>query len=1448
MVKKFGEVFHTLKLNDYQISLVDNIYVEKIKKNDNLLNIYIISNTLILRQDFINLEKIMTSEYKIGINIIPRYNLKSNYSSIQIFEAVKEDIAIELKKEGLLMYKLFTEAAFDFYDDTQWVAKVPNLYAYEIRLERFKYLIEKIFSDKFGKIIIIKFELVDMEGEKHRSTTIKMDMINIPKEKKVTQDVKKDNIDVNTLETISMDTENKSTKKKNTKFSKLIKDNIDSKTTKIIDIGNIPGNYTVDISILNTDIRELRSGLHLFVISMTDFTDSIVGRLFIEDEDFDYAFKILSKGNFLRVTGRCDIDEFDREFKYVSIKNIQLIDSFRSDKTDNEEIKRIELCAHTKMSKMEAVCDIKHLINRAYKWGHKAIAITDFGVVHGFPNAMNAAKQLDDFKVIYGMSANMVDDQVNFISNPIDASIDDEMVIFDIETTGFSAKYDKIIEIGAVKIKNGALTGEVFQEFINPQRPLPYEIINLTKITDDDLIPADTIDKVLKRFLEFCGDVPLCAHNASFDMSFIRKNAEDLGLSINNCVLDTLLLSRRLIKDIKNHKLGSLAKKFKIDLKHAHRANDDAKATAEVLINLLNIAKNEGCEKLEDLNKKLGINAEDKKMMYPFNATLLAKNDIGRINLYTLVSISHLKYFRVNAKLPKTLINEYREGILIGTGNIDGELQQAILKDTSEAEIEELLKFYDYVEVQPPSIYLADNKRFDSIDKVQEHIRKIIEYAKNNNKIIVATGDVHFIDEEDEIYRKIIKYGDKKTLKQDIPLFFRTTKEMLDEFSFLGANVAREIVIYNTHIINDMIENISPVRPDKCPPIIQDSDKELRRICYDKAHSIYGENLPDVVKNRLEKELNSIIGNGFAVMYIIAQKLVKKSNDDGYIVGSRGSVGSSFVATMAGITEVNPLQPHYYCENCHYNEFNSKDIKENIGICGCDLPDKICPVCGTKLKKEGFDIPFETFLGFKGNKEPDIDLNFSGEYQARAHKETENIFGKGQTFRAGTISVVADKTAFGYVKGYLEENEISKRKCEIERLALGVSGAKKTTGQHPGGIIVLPKGENIYSFTPIQRPADDENSNIITTHFDYHSIDHNLLKLDILGHDDPTMIKRLEDLTGIDAKTVPFDEPKVMSIFHSPEALGISSEDILGCKVGCRGIPEFGTDFTINMVIDTKPKNFTDLLKISGLSHGTDVWVGNAQELINSGKATISECICTRDDIMTFLIAMGLDQELAFTIMESVRKGKGLKPEWEEEIRNHNIPEWYIWSCNKIKYMFPKAHAVAYVMMAYRIAFFKVYYPLEYYAAFFSIRASAFNYKLMCLGKAKLESEIRRIKEIKNPSKIEKDTLKDMLIVQEFYARGFEFTKIDLYKAHHKEFKIFDGKIMPSLSVIEGVGDKAAALIVEEANKVKFISKNDLKNRCKLSNTCIEVMSELGILEGLPETNQISIFDLENYT
>ena len=1086
----------------------------------------------------------------------------------------------------------------------------------------------------------------------------------------------------------------------------------------------------------------------------------------------------------------------------------------------------------------------------------KALAITDHGVVQAFPIANHQLKKGEDFKIIYGVEGYFVDDVKGLIQNEKGQKIDSEYVVFDIETTGLSPTNNRIIEIGAVRIKDGRIQ-DTFSEFVNPEVPIPYTITKLTSITDAMVQNAPTIEVILPKFLEYIGDASVVAHNATFDTGFIRENAKRLGLVFDSTIVDTMTLAHILLPELGKYTLDRLCKQFGVVNEHHHRACDDAAATAEIFVKMIKMIKEKGITTIHELNEAGAASPDAIRKAKTYHGIILAANEVGRVNLYRLISESHLTYFNRRPRMTKSLINKYREGLIIGSACEAGELYRAVLYGEGEDEITRLCNFYDYYEIQPVgnNMFLLDDEKapVKTVEDLQDVNRKICDLGKQFDKPVVATCDVHFLDPEDEVYRRIMMAGKGfHDADRQPPLFFRTTDELLAEFQYLGSDLAKEVVITNTNKINDMIERISPVRPDKCPPIIDNSDETLTTICYDKAHEIYGPNLPEIVEARLKRELHSIISNGFAVMYIIAQKLVWISNGDGYLVGSRGSVGSSFVATMAGITEVNPLPAHYICPKCYFTDFDSDFVKQFEGQSGCDMPDRKCPKCGTLMTKEGHDIPFETFLGFYGDKEPDIDLNFSGEYQPKAHAYTEELFGKGKAFRAGTIGSLAEKTAFGYVYKYYEEHEQVKRRCEMDRIALGLTGVKRTTGQHPGGMIVLPKHEEIYSFTPIQHPANDTTTDIITTHFEYHSIDHNLLKLDILGHDDPTMIRRLEDLTGLDAKTIPLDDKDVMSLFHNTEALGIKPEDIGGTKLGTLGIPEFGTDFAMQMLIDAAPKAFSDLVRIAGLSHGTDVWLGNAQTLIAEGVCELSSAICTRDDIMTYLIYRGLEPGLAFNIMEKVRKGIVAKgkcdkwDEWKEEMRKHDVPEWYMESCEKIKYMFPKAHAVAYVMMGWRVAYYKIKYPLAYYTAFFSIRASAFDYQQMCLGKEALEENLAALqkKDKNDMSATEKDMVRDMRLVQEMYARGIEFMPIDLYRAKADRFQIIDGKIMPSFASIAGMGLKAAQQLEEAAKGGTFTSKEDIRIRGKVSKTILDVMEELGILGDLPETNQYDFFGM----
>ncbi len=1244
-------------------------------------------------------------------------------------------------------------------------------------------------------------------------------------------------------------------------------------------IGEV-GDVTIRGKVLKTDSREIRNERTIVIFDVTDFTDTMTVKLFTKTEFVKELLGSLKPGTFVKLKGVATLDKFDHELTIGSLTGIKKIPNFVKVRSDTAAHKRVELHCHTKMSDFDGVSEAKDIVKRAYGWGHRAIAITDHGVVQGFTDAYHVWEDLwkaekgkckdqgkeppdkqDFFKVIYGVEAYLVDDLKEIVTGDKGGTLEDDFVVFDIETTGFSPVNNRIIEIGAVKVCGGQVT-ERFSTFVNPQVPIPFEIEKLTGIRDDMVTDAPLIEEVLPRFLEFCRGAILVAHNAGFDMSFMLENARRQGLPMEHPYIDTVGIARVLLPNQAKHTLDAVAKTLNISLENHHRAVDDAECTAWIFVKLIQMLEEKDIHTLAQLNALGAASADLVKKAPTYHAIILAKNDLGRINLYRLVTESHLTYYASrHPRIPKSLIQKYREGLILGSACEAGELYRALLDGQSDMQIARIVNFYDYLEIQPTgnNKFMIKSERIrnvDSMEDIQEMNRRVVKLGEQFHKPVVGTCDVHFLDPEDEVYRRIIMAGRGfEDADEQAPLFLHTTEEMLEEFDYLGSDKAYEIVVKNTNMIADMVEQIAPVRPDKCAPVIEDSDKTLTKICYDKAHEIYGPELPEIVEARLKKELHSIITNGFAVMYIIAQKLVWKSVEDGYLVGSRGSVGSSFVATMAGITEINPLSPHYYCTKCHYVDFEEEDVKAYSGKAGVDMPDKNCPVCGEPLRKDGFDIPFETFLGFKGDKEPDIDLNFSGEYQSKAHKYTEVIFGAGQTFRAGTIATLADKTAFGYVKNYFEERNRHRRKSEMERLAMGVAGVRRSTGQHPGGIVVLPFGQDINSFTPVQHPANDMETDIVTTHFDYHSIDHNLLKLDILGHDDPTMIRMLQDLTGVDPLTIPLDGQEVMSLFQNTDALGITPDQIGGTKLGILGIPEFGTDFAMQMVIDAQPKAFSDLVRISGLSHGTDVWVGNAKDLIMSGTATISTAICTRDDIMIYLIQMGVESSLAFTIMESVRKGKGLKDDWIAAMKEKDVPDWYIASCKKIKYMFPKAHAAAYVMMAWRIAYCKVHYPLAYYGAYFSIRAKAFSYELMCQGKARLEANMADYKRRmdaaadKEPGAVpltnrEEGAYGDMRIVQEMYERGYEFMPIDIFTAQSRSFQIVDGKLMPSLNSIEGLGDKAADAIVEAVKDGPFLSKDDFRERTKVSKTMVDLMDSLNLLGSLPESNQLSLFDL----
>ena len=1496
MGKDFFEVFPTLNLPEDVRFLLKDVRVTKVATNStrDFIRIYLFSTHLLQKKKIYELEYSIKHQLfdrsSIQVEILESYQLSGQYTPENLMNEYYESILLELEQRSAVERSMFEHADCEFEDGVLNL-KLQNSIVAEGKKDSIVNLLLEVFNNRFHVPLSVKVgylppkkksalefndlllqaevdEIIErneaLRKEKQKKAGESENGGNdsgkeksppvpkMPKEKRFGKEMKKP----------IMRRDFRKSDDPNMIYGR----DFDDTPIELSQVVGEMGEITIRGKVISFDTREIRNEKTILMFAVTDFTDTITVKMFARNDQLPDLLGDIKKGSFLKVKGITTIDKFDGELTIGSVTGIRKIHDFTVSRKDLYPEKRVELHCHTKMSDMDGVSEVNDIVKRAHDWGHKAIAITDHGVVQAFPDANHFIQSLDKedpFKIIYGVEAYLVDDLTEIAPGAGSQSLDGTYVVFDLETTGFSPIQDKIIEIGAVKVERGVIT-ERFSTFVNPKIPIPFKITQLTSITDDMVVDAETIDVVLPKFLDFIGDAVLVAHNAGFDVSFIEQNCRYQEIEREFISLDTVALARVLLPTLSKYKLNVVAKALNISLENHHRAVDDAGATAEIFVRFVEMLKEREIDTLKELNQFGSMNPDAIRKLPSHHAVILAKNETGRVNLYRLVSMSHLQYFSRMPRIPKSEFLRYREGLIIGSACEAGELFQAVLNGKSEEQIAKLVDFYDYLEIQP----IGNNRFMIASDRVsnvrsEEDLRdlnrKIVRLGEKFQKPVVATCDVHFLDPEDEVYRRIIMAGKGFTdADEQAPLYLHTTEEMMEEFSYLGTAKAHEVVIENPNKIADMIEKISPVRPDKCPPVIDNSDQQLRDICYKKAHEMYGENLPDVVTERLERELHSIISNGFAVMYIIAQKLVWKSNEDGYLVGSRGSVGSSFVATMAGITEVNPLSPHYYCPHCHYSDFDSEEVRAFAGGCGWDMKDKDCPVCGHPLIKDGFDIPFETFLGFKGNKEPDIDLNFSGDYQSNAHKYTEVIFGKGQTFRAGTIGTLADKTAFGFVKNYYEERGSRKRNCEIDRIVQGCTGIRRSTGQHPGGIIVLPHGEDINSFTPVQHPANDMTTDIITTHFDYHSIDHNLLKLDILGHDDPTMIKTLEELINsdameneydgkehvFDARDIPLDDPDVMSLFANTSALGITPEDIDGCPVGCLGIPEFGTDFVIQMVVDTKPKTLSDLIRISGLSHGTDVWLNNAQTLILEGEATISTAICTRDDIMTYLINKGMDSELSFTIMEKVRKGKGLTPEFEKSMKEAGVPDWYIWSCKKIKYMFPKAHAAAYVMMAYRIAYCKVNYPLAYYAAYFGIRADAFSYEIMCQGKETLNYYYREYKSRQDHlSKKEQDTMKDMKIVQEMYARGLEFTPIDIYRAKATKFRIIDGKLMPPLSSIDGMGDKAAEAVEQASRDGKYLSKDDFRQRTKASKTVIDKMADLGLLSDLPESNQLSLFD-----
>ena len=1335
-------------------------------------------------------------------------------------------------KENYIIIELNDENTKFMLEEVKISSKIENILD-EYGVKNYKI----IFSvGDFSKEILNIEEKIKMDIEKHQNS------INAEREKVVKTN--------STSETQVYKTKNDFKRASKTR-------EIKGETISIKDFYDLYDGETciVEGEVFSMEDMILKSGKILRTIRITDGESSLTSKIFLDEND-----KLdIYKGVFLKLSGKLQLDTYAGNEKTLMINSVNIIDKEKIKKEDAAEEKMVELHAHTKMSEMVGVTDVEDIIKRAKEYGHKAIAITDYSVVHSYPAAFKTAKNLstdeEKMKAIFGCEMYMIDDEAPMVTNPKDKKIDDEeFVVFDIETTGLNSHTNEIIEIGAVKIKSGRIVDR-YSQLINPGRPIPYHITEITSITDEQVANEPKIDKVIGKFVDFVGDAVLVAHNAPFDMGFIKRDIKKyLSIDYQCSVIDTLQMARDLFPDLKKYGLGDLNKTLGLALEKHHRAVDDSQATANMFIIFLEKYKEKGLEYMKDINTGFEVNVKKQSLK---NVMVLVKTQAGLKNMYRLVSEAHIKYFgNKKARIPKSVLVENREGLIIGSSLTahfmnTGELADLYLRHDLE-KLEEAAKFYDYIELLPKSTYNELIEKdgtgaLGSYEEVEKMNKYFYDLGKRLGILVTASSNVHYLDENEDIIRSILLYGsgtvyNSRQYSINNGFYFRTTDEMLKEFSYLGEDEAKEIVVTNTNKIADMIESeIKPIPEGFYPPKMENAEEIVKSMTYEKAYRIYGNPLPEIVSARLERELNAIINNGFSVLYLSAQKLVKKSLDNGYLVGSRGSVGSSLVAFMMGITEVNALYPHYICDNseCKYSEFIEK---EGVGI---DLPDKICPKCGAKLRKDGYSIPFEVFMGFKGDKVPDIDLNFSGEYQSEIHRYCEELFGKENVFKAGTISTLAEKNAEAYVRKYFEDNNLNTVRAEIIRLGRLCQGAKKTTGQHPGGMVIVPQGNSIYEFCPVQRPANDETSESTTTHYDYHVMDEQLVKLDILGHDDPTTIKLLQEYTNMEIKDIPLADKDTLKIFSSTESLGVTPEQI-GTEIGTYGIPEFGTGFVRQMLIDTRPTTFAELVRISGLSHGTNVWLNNAQEFVRNGQATLSQIITVRDDIMNYLIDQGLDNSDAFKIMEFVRKGKPKKePEnWEKYsamMKEKKVPDWYIESCRRIEYMFPKGHAVAYVMMAMRIAYFKVHKPLAFYAAFLSRKADDFDMEFMSRGilaKQKLEELSKEPK--LDPKKKNEQAICE--IVVEMEARNIELLPVDIYLSDGKKFTIEDDKIRIPLIGINGLGGAVIDAIVKEREEGKFISVEDLKRRTKMQQPVVDKLKNIGAISSLSETNQISLF------
>ena len=1429
MVSKVLDNKVLLQIIDKRLIEKSNIFSTSVKvyKKSNKWEISLQSEKHISSKD---LDQIKSNFEKLAPNIEIRLSFVVNTTIEQIkngFDPIWRDLTESLKNNMPAAYALINlcEYELDIKDNVLLVQVIHPSSAKILDDKSIITFMEKWLKERYKHPIIVKFQ-------KDKTDSLESGKDYLTKKEKENEELARK------LALASSAKVSRTTKGKEHKATGkiIIGKQIKKQPDPIEKLNDESGRVVIEGKIISKESRELRGGKHLVTFTITDFTSSINVKLFIDSKKANAVIDKLLLDKWYLISGDCQYDKYQREI-VVSAYDINLA----ADRTrvDDAPVKRVELHLHTQMSALDAVSSAKNLVDRAAFWGHDAIAITDHGVVQAFPEAYAQGKK-KGIKIIFGVEAYLINDYSPIVIKGNDMDFDQEFVVFDIETTGLNPTRNEIIEIGAVKIRKGELV-DSFSSFVKAEERIPENIIKLTGITNDMVQDAPSIGQVLPKFLEFCQDSILVAHNASFDMGFISENAKRLNISFTNSVLDTLSLSREMLRDIKSHRLDKVADHLGLVLTNHHRALDDAQVTGKILLELLKRLKDQGITNLNQINKEFS-KRSNLNALRSFHVIILAKNQKGLKNLYKLISKSHMEYFYRTPRIPKSELIEHREGLIIGSACEAGELYRAILDGRSDQDLAKIVEFYDYLEIQPlaNNEYLLRNKPDFTNNTLMKINKRIVSLGKAYGRPVVATGDVHFLDPEDEYFRRILMYGRNfEDADHQAPLYFKTTEEMLEEFSYLGEEAAYSVVVKAPRQIADQVEELKPIPDTLFPPEIPGADEEVKSLAQKTAIEMYGDPLPEIVMKRLNRELDSIIGNGYAVLYLIAHKLVKQSLDDGYLVGSRGSVGSSFVATMTGITEVNPLPPHYLCPKCKDSDF---EVDKGKYACGVDLPNKNCRVCDTPYMKLGYDIPFEVFMGFKGDKVPDIDLNFSGEYQARAHKFTEELFGEGYVFRAGTISTIAEKTAYGYVKKYLDDKGIIATNAETNRLVKGCTGVKRTTGQHPGGILVVPKKYDIHDFTPIQYPADDRESSTITSHFDFNSIHDTLVKLDILGHEDPTSIKMLEDLTGVDATKIPIGEERTMGIFSGTEALGVDPKEI-NSSVGTFGVPEFGTRFVRQMLEDTRPTTFAELVRISGLSHGTDVWLNNAQDLIKNNVASLSEVISTRDDIMIYLIYRGMDPTISFQIMESVRKGRGLTPEMEDEMVKHDIPQWYIESCKKIKYMFPKAHAAAYVIMAFRIAYFKVYYPEAFYATYFTAKADDFDAELIYSGQRAVQDTIEYLQgQGRKLTAKENNLLTILEVVVEMFARGISFESIDLYKSHATKFQVTDSGIMPSLNALQGVGVNAAKNIAKAREEGEFISIEDFRERTKVTKTVIEVLKSNDVLKGLPESNQISLF------